>query len=144
MEYSNINASDPITIKRTVLFGDCDPEGIVYTPRFSYFALEATHEALQRLLGKPSIRALKKAGILTPVRAFDLEFLAPVTWDDELNIQVQVADIGQHSFGFRVKGYLPSNDLAFTAAITYVTLSAEDKKVIQVPESLSALLNPIR
>ncbi|PXB94009.1 acyl-CoA thioesterase, partial [Pseudomonas aeruginosa] len=25
----------PVFIKRTVLFGDCVPEGIVYTPRFS-------------------------------------------------------------------------------------------------------------
>lgn len=36
----------PVFIKRTVLFGDCDPEGIVYTPRFSYFVLEAVQEAL--------------------------------------------------------------------------------------------------
>ncbi|MFT6816141.1 MAG: acyl-CoA thioesterase FadM, partial [Sphingobacteriales bacterium] len=33
------------------MFGDCDPEGIVYTPRFSYFALEATHEAMHIMLG---------------------------------------------------------------------------------------------
>ena len=38
--------SSIITITRKVLFGDCDPEGIVYTPRFSYFAVEAVHEAL--------------------------------------------------------------------------------------------------
>jgi acyl-CoA thioesterase FadM len=38
--------SSIITITRKVLFGDCDPEGIVYTPRFSYFAVEPVHEAL--------------------------------------------------------------------------------------------------
>jgi hypothetical protein len=55
-----IEISIPITINRKVLFGDCDPEGIVYTPRFSYFALEATHEAMHIMLGAPSITALKK------------------------------------------------------------------------------------
>ncbi len=43
----------PVFIKRTVLFGDCDPEGIVYTPRFSYFVLEAVQEALGVWLGGP-------------------------------------------------------------------------------------------
>jgi hypothetical protein len=30
--------SKTVVIKRKILFGDCDPEGIIYTPRFSYFA----------------------------------------------------------------------------------------------------------
>ncbi|PBD21856.1 thioesterase, partial [Pseudomonas aeruginosa] len=46
----------PVFIKRTVLFGDCDPEGIVYTPRFSYFVLEAVQEALGVWLGGPGLR----------------------------------------------------------------------------------------
>lgn len=48
----------PVFIKRTVLFGDCDPEGIVYTPRFSYFVLEAVQEALGVWLGGPGLRTL--------------------------------------------------------------------------------------
>jgi YbgC/YbaW family acyl-CoA thioester hydrolase len=131
----------PITINRKVLFGDCDPEGIVYTPRFSYFALEATHEAMHIMLGAPSITALKKMGILTPVRAFDLEFLAPVTWDDELKLEVQVSEIKQHSFSFIVRGFLKANILSFSASITYVTVSSDKKEKIQVPEKLVGALN---
>ena len=124
-----------------MLFGDCDPEGIVYTPRFSYFALEATHEAMQIMLGAPSISALKYMGILTPVRAFDLEFLAPVTWDDELRLEVQVSDITQHSFSFSVRGFLKASILAFSATITYVTVSSDKKEKIEVPERLVGVLN---
>lgn len=32
---------DAVFVSRTILFGDCDPAGVVYTPRFSYFAVEA-------------------------------------------------------------------------------------------------------
>nr|WP_274055008.1 acyl-CoA thioesterase [Thalassomonas haliotis] len=128
-------------MNRRVLFGDCDPEGIVYTPRFSYFALEATHEAMHILLGAPSITALKFMGVLTPVRAFDLEFLAPVTWDDELKLEVRVSEIRQHSFSFIVCGYLKADTLAFSASITYVTVSSDKKEKIQVPEKLVAALN---
>lgn len=140
-EYGVIVISSPITIKRRVLFGDCDPEGIVYTPRFSYFALEATHETLHILLGAPSITALKAMGVLTPVRAFEMEFLAPVTWDDELELEVLVSEIRQHSFTFFVRGLLESDKLAFTASISYVTVSSDRKEKITVPEKLVEALS---
>lgn len=128
-------------ITRKVLFGDCDPEGIVYTPRFSYFALEATHEAMSTMLGAPFISALKDLGVLTPVRAFDLEFLAPVTWDDILQINVLVSEIGQHSFSFHVEGFIQENAKAFSADITYVTVSSASRKKQRVPD---ALINALR
>ena len=93
------------------------------------------------MLGAPSIRALKEMGILTPVRAFDLEFLAAVTWDDELRLEVKVSDITQHSFSFIVRGFLKTDILAFSAAITYVTVSSDKKEKVQVPERLVTVLN---
>lgn len=80
-------------------------------------------------------------GILTPVRAFDLEFLAPVTWDDELKLEVQVSEIKQHSFSFIVRSFLKADILAFSASITYVTVSSDKKEKIQVPERLVGVLN---
>ncbi|GAA5442858.1 1,4-dihydroxy-2-naphthoyl-CoA hydrolase [Microbulbifer sp. NBRC 101763] len=125
-----------ITVKRKVLFGDCDPAGIVYTPRFSDFALEATHEAMSVLFDGPAIRRMKQLGFITPVRAFNLEFLTPVTWDQELKIQVSISDIGNHSFSFQLEAYLESGAPAFTANITYVTLSASDRVKIPLPGHL--------
>lgn len=75
-------------------------------------------------------------GVLTPVRAFELEFLAPVTWDQELKLEVSVSDIGQHSFSFTVRGLLPDDTLAFCAVITYVTVCADDKNKMRLPEKL--------
>ena len=80
-------------------------------------------------------------GVLTPVRAFDLEFLAPVTWDDELKLEVRVSEIRQHSFSFVVHGLLNADTLAFSASITYVTASSDKKEKIQVPKKLVAALN---
>ncbi|MCO1336248.1 acyl-CoA thioesterase [Microbulbifer sp. OS29] len=129
-----------ITIKRKVLFGDCDPAGIVYTPKFSNFALEATHDAMAVLLEGPAIARMKQLGFLTPVRAFNLEFLFPVTWDQELNIHVTVSEIGNHSFTFLTRGVLGDGVLAFTASITYVTLSATEKLKTPLPKYLREAL----
>ena len=75
-------------------------------------------------------------GVLTPVRAFDLEFLFPVTWDDELRLEVRVSAINQHSFSFVVSGYLNVDTLAFNALITYVTVSIDKKEKIKIPDKL--------
>ncbi|HBP4621543.1 TPA: acyl-CoA thioesterase [Pseudomonas aeruginosa] len=130
----------PVFIKRTVLFGDCDPEGIVYTPRFSYFVLEAVQEALGVWLGGPGLRTLLGFRILPPARAFSLEFLHPFTWDDELTMQVGVSNVGTHSFSFSVEGRLSPDVVAFTASLTQVCVSPDTREVMEVPAQLRALL----
>ena len=132
--------SKTVFIKRKILFGDCDPEGIVYTPRFSYFAVEATHEALNVWLKGPGLKTLMGFDILPPARAFSLEFLNPVTWDDELTMHVSVADVGEHSFSFSVEGFIKSDILVFTAKLTHVCVATDTKKVVMVPEGLRVLL----
>lgn len=131
------------TVIRQVLFGDCDPEGIVYTPRFSDFALEATHEAMSKALNQPSIRALKEMGVLIPVRAFNLEFLSPVTWDQNLELNVQVSAVTDHSFSFLVEGYAEEKIKAFSAEITYVTVSSSSKKKIALSCPVLEMLDKI-
>ncbi|MEG0858649.1 MAG: thioesterase family protein [Pseudomonas sp.] len=129
-----------VIVKRKVLFGDCDPEGIVYTPRFSYFAIEAIHDALTVWLSGPGLRTLLGFDLLPPARAFSLEFLHPVTWDDELSMTVSVANVGLHSFTFLVEGSVASGALAFTSSLTHVCVSPVTRDVIEVPEKLRALL----
>lgn len=152
-----------VTVLRTVLFGDCDPEGIVYTPRFSYFAVEAIQDALAIWLDDQSneeskqakksggLRKLMNYGILPPARAFSLEFHHPVTWDDELSIKVWVSQITDRSFSFQVEAWLETSRLsdakdilAFTAKITQVCVSRENHQSMPLPvnlrERLSSLL----
>ena len=132
--------SNSITIKRKVLFGDCDPEGIVYTPRFSYFVVEAIHDALSVWLKGPGLRTLMGFDILPPARAFSLAFLHPVTWDDELTMEVTVDNIGEHSFSFSVEGSVAKGIVAFTAELTHVCISPDTRKIVSVPDKLRALL----
>lgn len=128
--------SSPVFIKRKVLFGDCDPEGIVYTPRFSYFAIEAVHSALDTWLEGPGLKTLMSFNVLPPARAFNLEFLYPVTWDDQLTMKVIVSNVSEHTFSFSVEGFIEKDILAFTANITHVCVSPETKKTVKVPEGL--------
>jgi len=130
-----------VFVSRTILFGDCDPAGVVYTPRFSYFAVEAIYAALDRWLGAPGLRTLMSFDVLPPVRAMSVEMLRPLTWDDELSIKVSVAKLGVHSFTFLVEGYVHDETLAFTANVTHVCISPDTKEVVVIPERLRVLLS---
>lgn len=159
---SDLTDKKTVTIQRTVLFGDCDPEGIVYTPRFSYFAVEAIQDALAIWLDdKPNeeskrakksggLRKLMNYGILPPARAFSLEFHHPVTWDDELSITIWVCQITERSFSFQVEAWLETsrlsdaqNILAFTAKITQVCVSRKNHQSIPLPDNLRERLSSL-
>ncbi|MGF6110395.1 acyl-CoA thioesterase [Pseudomonas frederiksbergensis] len=131
---------DAVFVSRTVLFGDCDPAGVVFTPRFSYFAIEAIYAALDSWLGAPGLRTLLSFDVLPPVRAMSVEMLKPLTWDDELGIKVSVARLGVHSFTFLVEGF-HDEILAFTANVTHVCISPVTREVVVVPEGLRVLLS---
>lgn len=132
-----------VFVERKVVFGDCDPEGIVYTPRFSYFVLEAVHEALGVWLGGPGLRSLMGFRILPPARALSLEFLYPVTWDDVLSLKVDVSNVGEHSFSFSVEGRLPSEVVAFVASLTHVCVCPDTHEVVAVPPALRTRLEAV-
>ena len=144
---SGVRISDPQRARTSGWFrafasyiGTGPPEGIVYTPRFSYFVLEAVQEALGVWLGGPGLRTLLGFRILPPARAFSLEFLHPVTWDDELTLRVGVSNVGTHSFSFSVEGRLSPDVVAFTASLTQVCVSPDTREVMEVPAQLRALL----
>lgn len=116
------------------------PKGSSIRHVFSYFVLEAVQEALGVWLGGPGLRTLLGFRILPPARAFSLEFLHPVTWDDELTMQVGVSNVGTHSFSFSVEGRLSPDVVAFTASLTQVCVSPDTREVMEVPAQLRALL----
>lgn len=74
------------TVKRKVRFGDCDPMGVLYTPRIGYFIVEAILDCISSCLGGPAEKAILDLGVL-PARSFKVDFLAPMAWDDELEIR---------------------------------------------------------
>lgn len=130
-----------VLIKRKALFGDCDPAGIVYTPRFSHFAVEAVHEALDVWLEGHGMKLLLKNDLLLPVRALAIDFTHPVAWDDEMHISVSISKVGERSISFIVKGMVLDNVLAFTATLTKVTVNVKTRESIAIPTDIKQVLS---
>lgn len=80
-------------------WGDCDPAGIVYFPR--YFAMFDTSTAhlITAALGGPKrdwLRQYKIAGI--PSVTCSAEFLSPCSFGDVVTIESRIARLGRSSF----------------------------------------------
>lgn len=127
-------------VRRRVRFGDCDPGGVIYMPRAAYFVVEAVLDFLAERLGGPAERRLFDLGILPPARAFSMEFLQPMAWDDEIDMHVRVEELRLHAMTFSVTGMNAAGDKVFVSRLTQVCVSPETRRPVEIPAALREAL----
>lgn len=125
---------------RTVLFGDCDPAGVIYTPRVSHFIVEAVLEFQAWLLGGPAARSILAMGVLPPAKALSVVFSAPLTWDDRIELAVTCAAIGETSFKCVVLAWRLDGEPAFSGTLTQVCVSPHSRRPVAIPSALRQAL----
>ena len=86
------------TVQRRIEWGDCDPAGIVFNPRFFAFFDDAA-SLLVEAAGWPLARAAAAFGILGwPLVATRAEFRVPCAHGDRVTITSRFADVRRSSF----------------------------------------------
>jgi 4-hydroxybenzoyl-CoA thioesterase len=80
-------------------WGDCDPAGIIYYPRyFAIFDASTTH-LIERATGMKKIGYLKAYNFLGhPVLETRAQFRVPTRFGDEVTIESRIAACGRSSF----------------------------------------------
>jgi 4-hydroxybenzoyl-CoA thioesterase len=90
-----------LTNTRTLMaeWGDCDPAGIVFFPR--YFAwFDACTLALFTAAGLPKPGMLERYGIVgIPLVEVQAQFFAPLKHGDEVTVVSTITEFGRSSFG---------------------------------------------
>lgn len=129
--------------RRTILFGDCDPAGIIFTPRVGYFVVEAVQEYLTHLLGASGLRRIAEMGVMPPARALSIEFLSTMTWDDVIDIQVGNQPPGTSSFTCLLVARNASGNVTFRASLTQVCVDPESRRPVTLPEALRSALSVV-
>jgi 4-hydroxybenzoyl-CoA thioesterase len=87
--------------KRTVRieWGDCDPAGIIFYPRYFEFFDACTNALFERALGMPKHVMLEKYAIVgMPVVEARASFLSSASFDDGVVIESSVTAWGRSSF----------------------------------------------
>lgn len=130
----------PFKTQRTVLFGDCDPAGAIYTPRVAHYVVEAVMEFQASRLQGPAARKIFDMGVLPPARNLSVDFMAPLTWDDRIEMEVTCTTVGTTSFTCAVTARREDGVVAFQARLTQVCVSPETRRPVALPEHLRQAL----
>src|SRR5579864_868534 len=87
-----------LTRKLTIEWGDCDPAGIVFNPRFFEYFDRSTWAMFAKVLAVPLKRFETEVGISMPLVDAGARFLAPAKFGDVLEIASTVKEFRRSSF----------------------------------------------
>lgn len=82
-----------------ITWGDCDPAGIVYYPRYFEMFDESTTEMFERALGMSKYRFLQEYGFAGyPMVDTRAKFSIPNRFGDDVEIETTIAEFRKSSF----------------------------------------------
>jgi 4-hydroxybenzoyl-CoA thioesterase len=95
-------ASNYLSVRVQVGWGDCDPAGIVFYPRF-YAWMDTVSHVLAREMGVAREAMLPPSAELLgfPVVGTQAQYLTPARMDDVLEVRAWVARVGRTSLSLR-------------------------------------------
>lgn len=124
-------------------FGDCDPAGIVYFPKFFDFFHQAM-ETWFAAIGAPYADVIVGRQIGFPAVHTEADFRAPTRFGEAIDVELRVEKLGTKSirFGYRVLG-AGENEPRVTGATVCVVMdldsdSAHFRQAMVVPDDLRA------
>ena len=86
-----------------VRWGDCDPAGIIYTPKTIDYALETIENWLIEEIGISWMDMKNKGKGLASVK-FDCEYHAPMKAETFINVSLNVKNLGESSIDLFIEG----------------------------------------
>ena len=131
----------PFTVRRRIAFRDCDPAGIVYTPRFlDPISTGALDLFMAELVGPYGHRDTEVHGLDMPAKAVNLVFHDRVHYGELIDLRIACTRIGNTTFDARVSGRSLSDEPLFDSTITVICVAHQPYRAIPVPDYLRGKL----
>jgi len=134
-----MSATKPIVAqRRTVRFQDVDAAGTIYFPRVLEYFGDAYFEVLQ-LAGLDVPRMLRERELAAPLAHAEADFLRPLFFGDQIDVEVVLARVGTTSvtFGHRIRKDSQVTSVGVTA---HVFVDGRTFQPLSVPEALRRVL----
>ena len=128
----------PYTIRRTIGWGECDPAGIVYTPRFLDFCVEAAETWFADVTGWHWNRLRLERDLGSPVVRVEMDFIAVLAPEDRLDLTVRLGAIGRSSHTLRIAGHDATGRHCFQVTLVSVLMDRVTMKATPIPDDLRA------
>ena len=129
-----------LVYERTVAFGDCDPAGILYTPRALDYCLEAIDEFWKSILeGRGWYEMNVDLDRGTPFVNVNINFRSPITARFPLQVSTELTKVGSSSVTFEVATFQEGR-LCFQASLTSVLVVKSQMKKVESDDWLRRAL----
>lgn len=131
----------PLILRRAVRWGECDPAGIVYTPRYTDYIVSAYQAFIGLMLGRSMHSAEHPSPVGFPVRGIELDFRQPMPVDTRFDMEVRVGDVRARTFDLHITAWTLDNDgerrqlPAFLARITSITIDKAKFESVALPDT---------
>lgn len=130
MARSDFHFAHPFRVR----WAEVDRQGIVFNGHYlTYFDIGVTE--YYRALGYPYPGALATADSDLFARRAEIEYLAPAEYDDELEVCVRVARLGNSSFQFALEIYR-GEQLLVSGLLVYVNADPRARRARPLPDFL--------
>ncbi|MDE2579791.1 MAG: acyl-CoA thioesterase [Hyphomicrobiales bacterium] len=83
--------------RTTIEWGDCDEAGIIFYPNYFYI-FDTSYQRFLRSAGLSQRKLREKYSAITPLVEAGAQFRAPISYDDEVSIEMTLADIAEKRF----------------------------------------------
>lgn len=131
-------ATNPVTVRRRVLWGDCDPAAVVYTPRFSDYVASARDWFLRIGLGVLDRPHPSRSGLTYPMRALSFDFVSFLAADDLFEMTVAVTEIRTRTFSMEIAADHEGarSGRAFTANLTAICFDSGSRQAVPLTDAV--------
>lgn len=124
------------SIHYKVTWGDTDPAGIVFYPRFLQWMDRAAHEWFEAV-GLPASETFRNKGIGFPVLEVRCEFRSPVPYGSVLEIETRVEEVRNKVFKLRHEFRLGGEPVATGSEIrAWTDFTGERPQAVPIPEDV--------
>ena len=126
------------TTEVTVRFGDCDPAGIVFYPRYFEMFNNLVEDWCAQGLGMSFRELHLQRGLGLPTVHVETSFVAPSELGDVLRAQLRVQKIGGASVTLRVRLAGPAGEDRVRASLVLALMDLKERRAVPMPEALHA------
>ncbi len=127
--------------KKRVRYGETDQMGYLYYGRYADL-YEIGRVEMLRSLGITYREMEEKMGIMLPVKSFQMRFVRPANYDEELTISTTLRALPAKDIAFHVEIFNEKNKLVNGGSVRLVFVEMKTNKTISAPEFLLEKLRP--
>lgn len=134
----------PVVVRRRVKWGECDPAGVVYTPRFADFVAEAFHLFLGAILEGSLQHRFRELDVGTPARALTFDFRRSLWPDQVFDMTIRVSEFKTRTFTLEIRAHDTQPGDIFVATLTAICVHYSRRESRPIPEELLSRLSAYR